>query len=372
MRKIFLHIIGLLILTSVMSACMDDDALRDFTRLHQNNKEGVFIINEGNFNNSNASLSFYQRDKKTVENNVFYNTNALPLGDIAQSMNIQDSLAYIVINNSGKIYIFNKNTFQYSGKITDLSSPRYIHFVNKSKAYVSDLYNKAITIIDPLSQTIIGYIPLDNHQEDFYQHSTEQMLQLDNKVYVNCWSYDDKILVINSLTDKLEDSISVGKQPNSMIIDQNYRLWVLSDGGFKGSSFGQEKASLSCINLRNLKIEKQFIFDDIDASPSHLQTNITKDSLFFIYGNWSGNLANSGIWAMSIYDQTLPQKALIPQSDAMFYSLALDKKNSELYISDAKDFSQNGNVYRYSCKGNIIDTFKVGINPGNFYFMYEE
>ena len=367
-----MHIIYTVLLISITTACMEDNSLRDFTRLHQNEKEGVFIINEGNFNNNNASLSFYQKDKKTIENNIFYNTNALPLGDIAQSMNIQDSLAYIVINNSGKIYIINKNTFQYSGKITNLSSPRYIHFVNKSKAYVSDLYNKAITIIDPLSKTIIGYIHLDNHQKDFYQHSSEQMLQLDNKVYVNCWSYDNKILIINTLNDELEDSISVGKQPNSMIIDQNYRLWVLSDGGFQGSSFGQEKASLSCINLKSLTIEKKFIFENIDASPSHLQTNITKDSLFFIYGNWSGNLANAGVWAMSIYDKKLPQNALIPENNSMFYGLGLDKKNSELYISDAKDFSQNGIIYRYTSSGFCIDTFKVGINPGNFYFMYEK
>ena len=350
---------------------MDDDSLRDFVKLKTQEKTGVFIVKEGNFNNNNASLSFYQQKNKTILNNIFYNTNALPLGDIAQSINIQDSLAYIVVNNSGKIYIINKNTFQYSGKITGLSSPRYIHFINKNKAYVSDLYNKAITIIDPLSQNITGYIHLDNQEKNFYQHSTEQMLQIDNKVYVNCWSYDNKILIINTITDKLEDSITVGKQPNSMVIDQNYRLWVLSDGGFKGSSYGQEKASLSCINLQNLCIEKIYIFDDIDASPSHLQSNITKDSLFFIYSNWSGDLPKSGIWAMSIYDKKLPEEAFIPQKNALFYSLGFDKRTSELYVSDAKDFSQNGNIYRYTGKGICIDTFKVGINPTNFYFMYE-
>ena len=116
MKKTFLHIIYTVLLISITTACMEDNSLRDFTRLHQNEKEGVFIINEGNFNNNNASLSFYQKDKKTIDNNIFYNTNALPLGDIAQSMNIQDSLAYIVLIIQGKYISSTKILFNIQEK----------------------------------------------------------------------------------------------------------------------------------------------------------------------------------------------------------------------------------------------------------------
>lgn len=357
-----------LTLVFALTSCMDDDALRDFERLNTEQSSGVFVLSEGNFMYSNASLSYYKPDSNTVLNDVFYNTNALPLGDVAQSMTIHDSLAYIILNNSGKIYIINKNTFKYVAKITGLSSPRYIHLVNDAKAYISDMYAKAITIVDPMTNSIIGTINLNNHNPDIEQHSSEQMIGYNDKVYVACWSYDDKILVINSDTDMVEDSIKVGKQPNSMVLDKNNQLWVLSDGGFPGSSFGQEKASLSQIDLFTNTIIQTFTFDDIDASPSDLQINNSGDSLFFIYGNWGTGLSNAGVFTMNVNDTELPQTATIPQQEGMFYALGLDKNNSNIYVSNAKDYSQNGEVYRFSSSGILIDAFPVGINPGSFCF----
>lgn len=349
-----------------MPSCMEDNF--NDSPLKTDKKDGVFILNEGNFTYSNASLSYYDRDSNTVINDVFYRTNSKPLGDVAQSMVLRDSLAYIVLNNSGKIYIINKHNFNYVAKITGLSSPRHIHFVNDAKAYVSDLYAKAITIVDPMSYAIIGKIDLDNHNSNFQQHSSEQMLNIGNKVYVNCWSYDDKVLVINSDLDEVMDSIKVGKQPNSMVLDKNKNLWVLSDGAFTGSSFGQENASLTQINTSTNEIIKTFVFEDIDASPSHIQINESGDSLFYIYGNWGTSLTASGIHAMSIIDEMLPSSPIVPQSNGIFYSLGIDQKNHELYISNAKDFSQEGIVYRYTTEGTRIDAFDVGINPSYFCF----
>ncbi len=360
---IYYQLLVIIILTMFYQSCMNDDSIRDFERLNQNNSEqAVFILNEGNFMYSNSSLSYYNIRTKNVINDVFYNTNALPLGDVAQSITINDSIAYVVINNSGKIYIINTKNFKYIGKITGLTSPRYIHLINESKAYVSDLYAKAISVINLQTNTITGQISTGNLA------STEQIQQSGKYVYVNCWSYSNKILKIDTETDNIVDSLTVTKQPNSLRIDKNNMLWVLSDGGFAGSSYGQDTSALTKIDLQTFTITKIYKFNDLNASPSKLQINLNKDSLFFIFNNWGGsNVSNSGIYTMSVFDDVLPINPIIEQGSRLLYGLGVSP-NSEIYVSDAKNYSQAGTIYRYSSNFTAVDTFEVGIAPNSFGF----
>ena len=71
---------------------------------------GVFVLNEGNFQFSNASLTFYDMDAETVTNNLFYKVNNAPLGDVAQSLAMVDGQLYLVVNNSNVIYKVDANT----------------------------------------------------------------------------------------------------------------------------------------------------------------------------------------------------------------------------------------------------------------------
>ena len=92
--------------------------------------EGLFICNEGNFQYGNATLSYYDPESKKVENEVFYRANAMKLGDVAQSMIIRDSVGWVVVNNSHVVFAIDINTFKEVGRITNFTSPRYMHFIS--------------------------------------------------------------------------------------------------------------------------------------------------------------------------------------------------------------------------------------------------
>jgi YVTN family beta-propeller protein len=319
-------------------------------------QNGVFVVNEGNYLWSNASLTYIDLEKDTVYNDIFAKKNNIPIGDVAQSMVIIDSLAYICVNNSGYIIVINPKTFDYITQIIGFQSPRFILSPKPDLAYVSDLYDKKISVFNTKSYQIVSYIHTG--------HTTEKMLLHNNKVFVSCWSYDNKILIINTDNETVEDSIQVGKQPNSMVFDKNDNLWVLCDGGFSGSAYGQENASLIKISTSDYEIIQTYLFPDINNSPIQLTTNDAKDTLFFI---------NKDIYAMCITDSQLPNNPIIQSAQNQnFYSIALEATSGNLFISDVKDYMSSGDVYRYKSDGTFIRQYIAGINPGMFCFFPEQ
>lgn len=322
-----------------------------------NNSRGLFIINEGNFTASTASLSYYDIDNKSIENAVFRRVNGARLGDVAQSMTIKNGLGYIVVNNSNVIFVININTFEYVGKITGLVSPRYIHFVSDDKAYVTDLYSPSITIIDPNAFEKVGKIPTNVLGKT--QPSTEQMVQYKNFVFANCWSYDNKIAVIDANTDEVIDIIEVGIQPTSLVIDKHNKIWTITDGGYPGSPFGYEAPSLYCIDAETRKVEKKFHFN-LGEQGSEICINGDGDYIYFI---------NKHVWKMDVTADELPENPfIVNNTNNYWYGLAVDPVTSEVYVADAIDYVQPGVIYRYSSEAEQIDKFKVGIIPGAFCF----
>lgn len=250
------------------------------------------------------------------------------------------------------------NAFEYTHKITGFVSPRYIHFFDDKKAYVTDLYAKQVYIINPSEYKIKASISVDNSNPDFYQHSTEHMIPYRDFVFINCYSFDDKIIVIDTRTDELIDSIQVLAQPNSLVMDSNNKIWALCDGGYEGSNFPVTEAGLVRIDPETRTVEKIFIFPQY-SWPLKLTLNGNRDTLFYI---------EKDIWRMPVNTSVLPEKPFIKASDKtgtkVFYSLGVDPLTSEIYACDAVDYVQEGIVYRYSPEGIPLDTIPAGITPG--------
>ncbi len=315
---------------------------------------GLYITNEGNFQYGNATLSFYNPQTKEIENEVFYRSNAMKLGDVAQSMTIHDGIGWIVVNNSHVIFAVDPVTCREIGRITNLTSPRYIYFLSDEKAYVTQIWDNRIFIVNPRTFQITGYIQCPNMTME--QGSTEQMVQYGKYVFVNCWSYQNRILKIDTETDTVVDELDVGIQPTSLVMDKNNKLWTVTDGGYEGSPYGHEAPSLYRIDAETFKVEKQYKFKFGDA-PSEVQLNGTKDKIYWI---------NDDIWEMPVEADALPEHPFLPAHGTIYYGLTINPYNGDVYIADAIDYQQQGMILRYSVQKELLDEFYVGIIPGAF------
>ena len=316
--------------------------------------EGLFICNEGNFQYGNATLSYYNPATMEVENEVFYRANAMKLGDVAQSMIIRDGIGWVVVNNSHVVFAIDINTFKEVGRITNLTSPRYIHFISDEKAYITQIWDNRIFIVNPKRYEITGYIEVPDMTME--TGSTEQMVQQGDYLYVNCWSYNNRILKIDTETDEIVAELEVGIQPNSLVMDCNNKLWTLTDGGYKGSMYGEESPAIYRIDPETMTIEHKFEFP-YGSDASEIILNGAKDRLYWI---------NKDIWAMDVLDEELPTHPFIDSQGTIYYGLTVCPRSGDVYIADAIDYVQQGKIYRYSKNRELIHEFYVGIIPGAF------
>lgn len=320
-------------------------------------KKGIFAVNEGNFTYSNASLSFIDFNKDTIYNDIFYKATTYPLGDVAESITLWNGKAFIVINNSGKIFVIDNTTAKYIATINELSSPRYIEIINDTKSYISDLYSPFITIVNPQTYKITGTVNVG--------HSTEQMLIWNDFIFALNWNLGNKIIKINTQNDQVVDSANVTLQPNSIRLDKNDKLWILCDGGNEPDTNNNEQPALIELNPQTMQIERKIKIGNRSNSPTHLQINKTRDTLYYLNGSWKNAVENGGVFRLSINDTLAPSMALIPQGARLFYSLFLTNDN-KIVVSDAIDYVQPGIILIYDNQGNLLNKFKAGIIPGNF------
>lgn len=308
---------------------------------------GVFIINEGNYLAGNGSISFYSYSTSQIYNDLFLQANGRQLGDVPYSMVISGNKGYIVVNNSGNIEVVDKNTLISLKTINGLISPRNILILNSEKAYVSSLYSISLAIINLSNNSVSGSINIG--------HTSEAIQFCDNKAYVSCWAGGKNVMVINTLTDKVIDSIIVAAEPESMVLDKNNRLWVLCNGGWARLNY----ANLMVINTATKAIEKQFVFPSKLLSPTCLQINSTRDSVYYV---------ENGLWCMSIQSSALPDKPLRQSGGRQIYKLGIDGRNGRIFYTDVVDYQQKGYLLQLSSKGSAIDSCKADIIPGSLCF----
>jgi DNA-binding beta-propeller fold protein YncE len=315
---------------------------------------GVFVLNEGNFGKANASLGFYNSDSTTFRDFIYSDANGLEsAGDVLQSAVIMDNEIFMVLNGSGKVIVADlKNKMKLNYEITDLEQPRYM-IIKEKIAYVTNWVsyfgNGYVAVVDLDTRETTKKIAMGNQPE--------RLLVVGDNLFVSNKGAN-AVYVVSLQTEKITDTLAIGASPAGMALDADGDLWVLCSGGYDENYSPANNAALVEINTESLNIKKQIALgintsDELAAAPA-------ADKLYYYSGN--------KVYAVAISATLAPSAALITQSNVSgFYGMGVSPEGM-IYTTDAKDFAQSGEVFRYKADGTFINKFTAGLIPNGFVF----
>lgn len=344
----------------LMTACgKDNDSEKATTNGDQQAK--VYLLNEGKQGDNNASLSLVNIEEKTITNNYFQTVNGRPLGDVAQDIIQHGSKIYISVSESGTIEVIDAKSGKAIKQI-DMGSryPRYIA-ANGSKIYVSCYYPHSVVSIDTTTLEIGAVCTLSGLRP-------EGLCVADNKLYVcnsydadesNNYSYDSTLSVIDLATFTESKRINIAYNPQQVI--------ALADGRLAINFFGDYGLNPSGVAIYNIAEDKATLILGIPVAGM-----TANDNTIFTYGsdydeNWNA------VPALNKIDlTTMLATPFVPEMIGDIkapYGMAINPTNGEIYLTDAQNYTTNGDLYCITSEGTLRWKAETSLLPKKLCFV---
>jgi YVTN family beta-propeller protein len=313
---------------------------------------GIYVLNQGNFNGNNSTLSFYDYTTKSTTSDMFSAANGTKLGDTGNDAKIYGSKMYIVVNVSSTVEVVNAKTAKSIKQVKMFNGaaarqPRYVVF-NKNKAYISS-YDGTVAVMDTTTLAIEKYITVGRNPE--------QMVVSNGKLYVAnsgglSFGNPDKtvsVIDLNTLTETKK--IQVIANPVSMAADSYGNVYVLSTGDY---------ASI----LPGMTI----IDNTTDAVKTQSTTLVgAYGTAIIVNGDFAYFLTSDNkVVVYNVKTQTVAKANFITDGTVIKtpYSIAHDSTTGEVFVTDAKDYASNGELFAFDKDGKKEYSITTGINPG--------
>ena len=322
---------------------------------------GVFILSEGRFGAGDGAVSVFDKSTKALQVDAFGSANnGAKLGDVVQSMGVQGSRGYIVVNASNKIEVVNLPDFKTAGTISGLNQPRYFTSTSATRGYVTEWRGPftgylpgVLSILDLTTNSVIRSVPVGRNPE--------QLLALGGKIYVPN-SLDNTVSVVDESSAGVSATVTVSDGPSSMVADKDGNVWVLCSGFVTYLSVPPYTATrvsngaLVRFNPNSPATQFKLTFP-ATGGPSKLRINAAKDQLYYAFAGAEYQLSTAAT--------ALPTTPFIRRS---FSGFALDPRDNTVFAAVAPSFSSNGRFIRYQPTGVAIDSFEVKVGPNGFVF----
>lgn len=350
------HVLPLAIFTVFLSCEKSDNKAKP-----EGYSQGVYIVNEGSFQASNGSISYFDPSRNLIVNGVFEAANDRPLGDVVQSMSVaNDTTGYIVVNASGKVEIVRLKDFKTSAPPVSVFYPRYFQQVSEEKGYLT-------------AGSLEGWVYIfDLHEQDIVDslrvgYGPETMVKLNEQVFVansGGWGLDSTISVIDITTDQVTNLFQVGKVPMDLAFDSENNVWVYCKG-YAEINFdpyyiiSETDALLQKVDRETGNIIWQQAVGkagDYTATPPKMAISNNGNRLFY--------LRPDGVYALSTDAPVLSATPLIAGS---YYGIEVNPDDDNIYLFESS-FTGNGSLKIFDVMGNPVAQGTVGIAPNGAAF----
>ncbi len=315
---------------------------------------GFYALNEGNFNSTNASISYVVSEQEILSD-PYFTANEVPLGDVLQSYVSYGANGYAVLNNSNKIEVFNRSNWENVATI-DITYPRYIVNGGNGKLYVTaGSLAGSVHVINPETNVIEASIAVGNGPERLLVHN--------GKLFVcnsGGWVEDNTVSVIDMASNTVVATVNVGDRPMDIDMDGQGNVWVLCSGkvvyGIWPEILEETQARLVSINPATNEATSNLVLGEMGDHPKHMEINASSNTMYYL---------NDKVYAWNTVSGTLPGSVFL---DENFNSIDL-REDGDLWLTSIPDFVSNSTLFRYNLNGGLLNQWTAGIATNGVVFF---
>lgn len=314
----------------------------------------IYVLNQGSFSGNNASVTLYNLKDQSVSPDYFKSQNNRELGDTGSDLCIYGSKAYIVTNVSSQLEIVDAVTFKSIKQIPFFNEqvPQLPSAITafEGKVYVC-AYDGTVTVFDTTTLEPIKVIQVGLNPDAIL--AAYGKIWVSNSGGLNFPDYDKTVSVIDPVTLTEIKKIETGLNPYTLQADNYGDIYVISRGNYSDT-----KMRLQIIDATTQKLK--YTFEDFEA----MNFAIKGDTAYVYNYDYFGSNGSS-IMMINVKTEEVISSNFITDGSAIetVYSIAVDPNSNDVFIGDAKGYTNQGMVYCYSNDGKRKYSFTSGINP---------
>lgn len=315
---------------------------------------GILVLNEGLFNQNNASLTWLNTSDGSAIMDFFEQKANRGLGDTGNDMKRYGNKIYIVVNVSSTIEVLDATTGASIQQISMINGstpkqPRFITF-HQGRAFIS-CYDGFVDVLDTASLTITQRIPVGANPEEMA--ISNNRLFVCNSGGLNYPAVDSTVSVISLSTLTEETKITCGPNMGDIAVDGSGEIYAISRG-----DLGSTPSRMHRINPVTLVKEQTFTFD---------ASSITEYSNNFIIT--ASGQSSTHTYLFNTSSETCATSDFFDLTNIQtLYGIQYRPSNNKFYICDAMGYTVNGKVHIFNSSGVLEQSFSVGLNPNSILF----